>query len=79
MKRFGFMSYRQRIAFDEEKKYFDEVIKIFSRKQYRSTYIMAWIMIVEALRHRISILVDSGEKNANKIISEIENLKETKI
>jgi len=71
---FEFMNYRQRIAFEEEKKYFDEVIKIYSMKQYRSAYIMTWIMIVEGLRHRISLLTDSGETSANKIISKIENL-----
>jgi len=78
MNYFEFMGYRQRIIFDEEKKYFDEIFKLFSRKLYRSAYIMAWIMIVEALRHRILILADSGEKNAIKIISEIENFEKQK-
>jgi len=74
-----FSEYRKKIIFPEEKTYFDEITKLFSSKQYRSAYIMTWVMLIEALRHRITLLADSGESFANKLISKIEKMEEQKM
>jgi hypothetical protein len=74
-----FHSYRQKIIFPEEKNYFDGIMKLYSSKQYRSAYIMTWVMLVEALRYRIVMLADSGENSAIKLIAKIENMEKQKL
>ena len=74
-----FYNYRHKIIFPDEKKYFDEIIKLFKSKQYRSSYIMTWIMLIEALRYRLALLADSGEKEASNTISKIENMEKQKL
>jgi len=74
-----FRKYRQMIIFPHERKYFDEITDLFSLKYYRSAYIMSWVMLIEALRYRITILADSGEKTAVKLINKIETMEKEKL
>lgn len=58
---------------------FDEALICFKNGCNRSAYIIAWITIVESLKHKISVFADLGDVNSIKAKEKIENLEKKKL
>lgn len=64
-------SLKDRILREEEKKYFDDIIKCYENNLNRACYLLVWLGIVESLKAKIERKQATGIKKAIDAMSEI--------
>ena len=57
---------------------FEESANCFLTGNYRASYIMSWIAIIESLKRKIKLFSDLGDSNATESIKAIDKLETDK-